>query len=292
MNSILKANSVRQIISISFALVVGLIVEYFFSMAHDYIIPVTAVFVMLTSVGNPVFQGLKRFVLIALLIIALSLILPPHHMLYSRIYDACLGAIIGIASNLCILPRKADSEFRAALIPILSAYQSYFSAIIDSIFEKDEHTLEIKKINIELKLQQIPAWVYESGFDLGLQKGHQYFLMKVQQIAGILFAMHHSARCQFDEEVRTVMREPTYICAEKIKIFFSALITVFELRKIKEGVEDFEQQLHELDVKFQSLVPETPELLDMSREDVSFYAIIYALNDLRKALIKLGQALR
>lgn len=292
MKSILKNNFYRRLVSIVFALIISSAVEYYFSMSHDFLVPITAVFVMLTSVGNLVYQGLVRFALIAVFVVILSLMLPPHHLLFLRVYDACLGAFIGIACNLFIFPRQADSEFRGAVLPILKAYNEYFIAIIDSLFEKDIQTLEINKINLEKQLVNLPVWVYARGFDLGLKRGHEYFLMKVHHIAEILFAMHHAARCQFDEEVRNTMRKSVYVVAEKIQEFFTALITVFQLQKLTEGVDDFEQQLHELDEKFQTLVPDVSEVIDMSQEDISFYQVIYALNDLRKALMKLGQALR
>jgi hypothetical protein len=287
-----KNDVVRRMLSIGGAFVVACVVEYFFSMSHDYLIPIAAIFVMLTPIGNLVYQGVMRFFLLVVIIVLLSLILPPHQMLYTRVYDASLGAVIGIASNLFVFPRQVDSEFRAAVLPMLKAYKAYFAAIIDSVFEKDEATLEASKVMVEVQLQAFPDWVYAKGFDLGLKKGHQYFLMKLHQIAEILFAMQHAARCRYDEEVRTIMRQPMMVCADKIKYFFDALITVFELQKLKEGVEDFEDELHNLDVKFQELIPSGGDLLDMTHDDVLFYEIIYTLNDLRRALIRLGQALR
>ena len=116
--------------------------------------------------------------------------------------------------------------------------------------------------------------------------------MKINHIAEILFAMHHVARITRDEELLESMRESVYLCADRIEKFFKALVTVFELKKLTEGIEDFEAELVDLDKKFQAMMPVNLELLDISREDVSFYAFIYALVDLRKALMRLSQALR
>lgn len=288
----LNDNMFRRIISLVTAVLVSFIVEYYYSMSHDYLIPITAVFVMLTPIGNLIYHSIKRYVLIVVIVAALSFVFPPHHLIYTRLYDASIGAVIGIVINLLILPRRADDEFRKIILPILKTYEAYFSVVIDSVFEKDIVTLENIKQKMEYELQQLPDWVYERGFDIGLKRGHQYFVMKLHHVAEILFSMHHATRTPFDEELRTEMHDSMYVCAEKIKFFFKAFITVFELKKLTEGVEDFEQDLHDLDARFQTLIPVNLEVLDMSNEDVAFYALIYGLNDLRKALIKLGQALR
>jgi hypothetical protein len=285
-------NKLQYVISIVIALLVSYVVEYYFSMSGSYLIPVAAVLVMLTSIGNMIYQGIIRFFLLVIVVVVVSVILPSHHMIYVRLYDVCLGALIGIACNFFIFPRRADREFRDSVLAILRAYEAYFVSLMNSIFEKDEVTLEIKKIEVEYQLQQFPNWVYAKGFDVGLKEGHQYFLMKLFHVAEILFAMQNAVRCRYDVEVVEVMRESVMICADKVKTFFNALITVFELKKLKEGVEDFEEQLHDLDTRFQTLIPTHVNLLDMSQDDVLFYEIIYTLNDLRKALMKLGQALR
>lgn len=288
----LNDNFFRRITSVLFALLSSLIVEHYYAMSHDYLIPITTIFVMLTPIGNLIYQSIKHYLYMIILVTVVSFILPPHHMIYTRIYDASIGAVIGIVVNMIVLPRRADSEFRRIVLPILNTYQKYFSLLIYSVFEKDIVSLENQKQQIEVLLQTLPEWVYAKGFDSGLKRGHQYFVMKLHHIAEILFSLQHASRTSFDSEIKTEMRDLVYVCADKIKYFFTAFITVFELKKLTEGVEDFEQDLHELDAKFQTLVPVNLELLDMSNEDVAFYSIIYALNDLRKALIKLGQALR
>jgi hypothetical protein len=288
----LNENSVRRVLSVLFALLVALVLEHYFSHSHDYLMPLAAVFVMLTSVGNLIYQGILRFILLMIFVIILSWLFPPLALLNARIYDVCIGSLLGIIVNLMVLPRHADAEFRNAILPIFEAYKDYFSEMMNSIFEKNENAMEAKQIALEKSLKKLPSWVYAQGFDLGLKRGHQYFSMKIHHIAEILFAMHHHARFRFDRELLTDMREDVLECANKITGFLAALITVFELKKLKEGVEDFEHELTDLDRKFQSLLPVNAELLDMSSEDSHFYAIIYGMQDLRKALLKLGQALR
>jgi uncharacterized membrane protein YccC len=288
----MRNNVLRRISSILVAILLGSVFEYYFSMAHDFIIPVTAVFVMLTSVGNLIYQGMIRFVLMIVFVIMLSLIFPPWHLVYGRVYDVCIGASLGIVINLIILPRHADVEFRAALLPVLQIYKEYFTAIISLLLDKNKTLVESKKILLEAQLQALPQWVYSRGFDSGLRKGHQYFLMKTYHLAEILFAMHNYARFNYDSELLDGMRDTVKICEEKVTHFLESLVAVFELKKLTEAVDDFAQDLRELDGKFQSLLPVSADLLDMSQEDSNFYAFIYDLQDLRNTLIKLAQSLR
>ena len=288
----LNREMIRRVISIAVAIIIALIVERYYSLTHLFLIPLTAIIVMLTPVGSYIYFGILRLLGVVILVGLLTLLLPPHAMVYDRLYDVYLGGVIGVVINMLILPRRIDAEFRSAMLPLLKSYEDYFSAIVLFLFEKNNALIEQKKLQIEQQLQQLPTWVYSRGFDVGLKKGHQYFLMKVQHIAEILFAMHHVARVTNDEELLESMREPVDICAQRIRIFFQALITVFELKKLSEGIEDFEVELFELDRKFQAMMPVTLELLDISREDVSFYGFIYSLSDLRKALLRLAQALR
>jgi hypothetical protein len=292
LNLNLENNKTRRILSLLLALLSACVVEYFFSFSHDFLIPITTVFVMLTAVGNLIYQSVRRFILIIIFIILLSFILPPHHLLYWRVCDVFLGGLIGIIANLLIFPRRADREFQSAIFAVLNAYETYFMAIIKLIFDKNKQSIEVQKCAVEYQLQHLPIWVFERGFDMGLQKGHQYFLMKIYQIAEILFAMQHVSRCTFDDEILNTMQEPLIECARRIQMFFKALSTVFELKKLTEGIDDFDTELFALDNKFQTLLPANLELVDMTREEVYFYEIIYDLNDLRHALIKLGQALR
>lgn len=279
-------------ISFIVAILLALGIEYFYAFTHLFLIPVSAIVVMLTPIGSIVYHGLIRLFCIIILVVLFSILFPPYHMVYERLYDVLLGGVIGISINLMVLPRHIDQEFRLTLLPLLKAYEAYFSEIMHFLFKKNSEVIDNKKIIVEKELQNLPLWVYASRFDVGLKKGHQYFLMKTFHMAEILFAMHHQVRMITDEELLEALQDSIEVCSLRIQKFFLALHTVFELRRLQEGLEDFDIELKELDHKFQSMMPVSLELLDMSREDISFYAFIYSLIDLRKALIKLAQALR
>ena len=122
-------------ISFAVSLLLALIVEYYFSFSHEYLVVITAVFVMFSQIGNVVMQGLQRLLLVVLLVILFTWIFNRSGNLYPRIYDVAMGGAIGIAVNLFILPRKADKEFRTAILPLLRAYENYFNAIAPPIMQ-------------------------------------------------------------------------------------------------------------------------------------------------------------
>lgn len=288
-----SANILQRGFSFAIVCLAAGVFEYYFSLSHDLLIPLTAIFVMITPVGNSIYHGIKRLLLILLIVMVGSLILQSYHALYARLYDVCIGAIIGIIVNLVVFPRQVDRAFRLAILPILNAYKTYFIAVMDSLFKKEEES-SIQKILLETELQHFPHWVYARGFDAGLKKGHQYFVMKMYHVAEILFALQHAARCSFDEEIYQAMHEPLSRCTTQITGYFDALISVFELKKITGGidVEEAARLLRELDEKFKSLLPKQLGWLDMAREDIAFYAVLTVLDDLQQALIKLGEAVR
>lgn len=273
-------------------LLVSLIVNYFFSFSHEYLIPLAALCMMFTSIGSYVTQGLQRYLLIVLGVAAYSYFFSSHELLYFRIYDVTIGCAIGIIVNVLVFPRKADAEFRKAILPILIAYENYFTAVIDLFLGKEVSYIESQQIELELQLQQFPFWIYQERFDFRLQTGYRYFLGKMQHVAEILFAMHYTVRQRPDIKIVKKIRAPLLECVTRLQYLFKAMITVFELKKITEGVEDCQAELYELETKLQALMPNYLELIDLPNDFSRIYEFIYGLKDLRFALMKLAQALR
>lgn len=273
-------------------LVISFLVEYFFSFSKEFLIPIAASLMLVTSVGNVIFQDLFRYLFILLIVVLYTVFFSSHPLLYPRIYDVSLGALIGILVNLLVFPRHADREFREALLPILITYENYFSSIIDLFLGKEAHLIESQQIAMELSLKKFPTWVYKRGFDVGLQTSYRYFLGKMFQLAEVLFAMHYTVRQPTDKKLIKKIRAPLMECVSRLQILFKALITVIQLKKLTEGVEDLQNELYELEMKVQSLMPSYLELIDLPREFSHVYEFTYALRDLRNVLIKLAQALR
>lgn len=217
-------------------------------------------------------------------------------VMYARLYDVSMGAIIGILTNLVIFPTRADDEFRNNVIPVLKAYSSYLTAIIELLFQHNNENAETQQVLVEDTLQTqsafFPVWVYERGFSYALRPGHRHFLVMTERVAQILYSMHHIARHKFEPEFLKQFHDTVYNYLRQANNIFQALTQVLNLNKLTEGVSDLNEELIALEKKFLEVVPVSLELLDLSNDYVYFAALIADLKDLRASLVSLGQALR
>ncbi len=205
-------------------------------------------------------------------------------------HDVLIGAAIGIISNLILLPRRVDTEFREKILPVVKVCNDYFSLIIDQLLQQENKQFD--NAALENALLKLPDWVYQRGFSGVFQKGYRFFLIKIEQISDVLFSMHHLVRYQYDKELIAKIRPPLLQYVEHVNQFFSSIVTVLELKTLTDAPSDLENEMNELQKQFFSIVPSSLELLDMRRDYVYLAAFVYNLMDLRKLLLKLGEALR
>src|SRR5579862_8014680 len=151
----LTNNLVTWTIKIILAMTIALIINYFFSFSREGWLPLAAFFVMLTKPGNAFYQGTLRFLLLVLVIVLISCFFSHIHLLDMRLYDAFLGAAIGISCNSFIFPIRVDVEFRQAIIPIIESYKRYFSAIIAFLLDQNKRqVVEQAQLVVEQDFQK------------------------------------------------------------------------------------------------------------------------------------------
>lgn len=298
----------RFILSNLIGVSIAILVNIFFGLTHVYLIPLTTFVVMQTSTGNVIYQGLIRLMSVLFVISLIYIFLHSQISLFYYLHDAALGAVIGILSNLFILPRHPDIEFRERTIPVLEANQKYFAAIIQELLNQDPETIDTQGNNLshshkgrsgtknaqiwlEKKIINLPSWVYASGFDSGLRRGHQFFLNRTERISDILFSMHHLACYKFDEDLMDRLHSIFTECAGHVEKFFTLILTIMRLSKTY-AINDFLEELEKLDKKFREIVPYDLETIDIRRDYVYLGEFIFLFNELRSVLIKLIQALR
>lgn len=290
MIALLSNNRFRYACSIFTAVCISLVVGFYQSKYSMLLIPLVAVFVMQASIGNALYHGVqKSFLLICLLIVFALMLHSRKNVFYAGIQDILFGTAIGIAANILILPRRADIAFREKIEPVMDIFREYFSNCVNSILYKAELMNNRK---MEVVLQKLPGWVHETGFDAGLRQGYQFFLVKLEQLADILFAIHGLARHDYEEELLKTIREPLENCRVLADTFFASIIQVLQLKKLHEGVEDFVKEIDVLEKQFFSIAPNNLELLDFKADFVNFAEFIYCLRDLRSFMVRLGEALR
>lgn len=288
----LQSNRVRHSLRIIVALLFAFFINYFFSFTHQWWLPLATFFVMLTQTGNAFFQGIKQFFILIVLVLLYSWLTYSVDLFYFRISDCILGVIIGIGFNVLLLPDLVDVEFRYIMIPIVKAFADYFAAIVKMLLHMDNVHAEAKKQIVEERLLTLPEWVYETGFDITLQKGHRYFTMKVAELYEILMAMHYLARYPYDKILLDAVREPLLQCLVQVENFFFALLTVLDLRTLAEGVVDFADDITVIEKNFKTIIPLSVEMLDVSKEYIYLAEFIYDLRDFRDAMMRLAQTLR
>lgn len=284
----MQNNKIRHLMRIIIALAISLVVNEYHSFTQEGWMMFGTLVVMLTATGSALYQGLLRFFILLVVVLVIS----PMELIVERLSDVTLGSIIGIVINLLILPDRVDLEFRKLAINVLQSYAKYFSGIVELVLLRDDKDAERGKIQVEQRLQQLPGWVYETGFDKTLQKGYRYYLMKLNQVSEILFAMHYTARTPMDEALLAKINEPLLLCVTHVNEFVQALATVLDLKKLTEGVVDFSDEIEQIDMEFKKHSPFALELLDVEKESMHFAEFIFSLKEFHDALVKLAKALR
>lgn len=231
------------------------------------------------------------FILTYLLAVAM-----PVSTVYDRIFSITLGAIIGLLVNLIIFPLKADKIFRIEMVLLLQNYKTYLAAIMQLLFKEPDAILnaQIKKHHVMQLLCEAngyPAWVYDTGLSIPLQPGHRHFLVMIERLGQIQFAMHHLARHMFDERLLQSLKPELFEVARQAQHIMDVIISVLNLEQLKESVSDLSDEIAQLENVFKRQVPLSLELIDMSKDYIYLTAFIEDFQDLRSVLIKLGLAL-
>jgi hypothetical protein len=219
------------------------------------------------------------------------------NILFDRLHDVVLGGVIGMVAGLVIFPGRPDVDFRKGVIPVLRAYHLYITAITALFFQEENATIDVdnKKAAIENALQSrqvfFPAWVYEKGFNISLREGHRHFLIRVEQMGQVLFAMNFTARYAVTPALLEKFRQPILKCVEDYKTIITDLITVLHKAELTTVNSAFAEDLTYLDNKFETEMAMPFELAETSPDYMHIASFIYGLRDLQTITAKLEDSL-
>ncbi len=280
---------------------------FFISMLLSWLQPVyqtifiVLLFCMMCSVHG-LFVTKDRLFSVWLMVAAVALILLVPSLssqhLYERMHDVVLGGIVGILSSMIICPGRPEVDFRRGVIPVLHAYSDYLVAISALLFRVShaDEVVQQKKIVVERVLQEqrafFPAWVYEFGFNPELQQGHRHFLIRVEQMGQVLFAMHQVARHPIDLALLSEFQQGLQQAVEQLQGMLALFVARLELQKIAQPLEDFGKDLLLLEETYRQVIRVPLEALDLSQDYIDIAAFIYDLKDLYRLTVKLAEALR
>lgn len=284
----------KRIITILLAFCIALVINYYFSRAEKFWLPLTTLIVVLTPIGSAIPEGVLRFLILSIFIFFVSII-TSFSMFSPRLYDISLGTIIGILSNIFIFPLRPEVEFRKNIIPILKNYSTYLITILDIFLLKSDALLKAQAEKILLEktlLKYTPLWIYKSGFHFFFRESQRHFLILVERIGQILFSMHHIARHSFDKDFLINFDVFLINYFNDAVAIMEGLVSILNLEKRPYGMSDLHEEILALEKKFQEEVPFSIELLDIAKDYIYFAALIQDLKDLREVLIKLVYALR
>jgi hypothetical protein len=220
------------------------------------------------------------------------------NILFDRLHDVVLGGAIGMIAGLIIFPGRADVDFRIGVIPVLRAYSLYITAITELLFQEEnaEHNADMKKVIIEKALQSrqifFPAWVYEKGFTVSLRAGHRHFLIRVEQMGQVLFAMNYAARYAVAPALLEKFRQPILTCVNDFKSAITDLITVLSKAELTTMNAAFADDLAFLENNFQSEMAMPFELAETSPDYMHMTSFIYGMKNLQEITSKLEESLR
>jgi hypothetical protein len=199
---------------------------------------------------------------------------------------------------LVIFPARPDVDFRIGVIPVLRAYSLYISAIAALFFQEENAELNAdnKKAAIEKALQSrqvfFPAWVYEKGFNISLRAGHRHFLIRVEQMGQVLFAMNYAARFKVAPALLEKFRPPILKCVDDFKTIIMDLITVLNQAELTTMNVDFAADLAFLENNFQTEMAVPFELAETAPDYMPVMSLIYSLKNLQEITAKLEESLR
>jgi hypothetical protein len=291
----LESPVVRRVISTVIAVIIAMVVDQYYSMSHIWIVPLITLFIMWITVRVSFRQVLQRTLMACFILCLISLIftMPFNHM-----HDVVLGGLVAVLANLLIFPRRPDIEFRQAVISVLNAYSEYLRAITDLLFRKplaDLQALE-KKISVEKLLQArqafFPDWVYDTGFNPLLQEGHRHFLVKVEQLGQVLFALHQIARHPIEPFLLDEFSDTVQHFVGEVQATLRLFVVRLALQKTPDALDDFGDDITILEETYRKVIRVPLEALDMSSDYIDIAALIYDLKDMHKILLKLAEALR
>jgi hypothetical protein len=288
-------SNIKNPLRISLAIFLAILLGHFFAMSEKFWIPLSALIVMQTPIGSTVFHGLQRFIVLMLFVILGSIILLQAELIYPRVCDVAFGTLIGMVFNLVFFPERPDVEFRFRVIPILNAYSNYLSSIGDVMLRLPdaEKIAREKRKEVELQLlNQFPRWVYESGLAITLRQGHRHFLVMVDKIGMLLFSMHREASHRLDADMRSSLALPLKNNIEMVQKMIATIVAILSLDRPKAMPEDVIPEDNSLEKIFQKCIPPSIELLELSKDYMSFGAFLSDLRDLKLSLLKLLEALR
>lgn len=242
-----------------------------------------------------------------LMMVLLIFPIPHSFVLVHQLIEVLVGASIGISMNWLILAIQSENKFRQEILPALTNLMNYSDALSNSLLSsymevstdsQDFEILSNKKLVLlskqKVKLETLfasthiyPEWSFEIGFNPGLRSGYRFFLIHIERIIEIFFALeyivHQNIASSISLELSAVIMEVLKTNRQLLEI----LHTYFVENVFAPISDDLHSDITELENALQKLVPQQIELLDMTPHTILLIDLVRYVKDIRELLMQL-----
>lgn len=240
------------------------------------------------SVKNTYFIALFPVVFI----IAQAFLLDDTWQCRDRAIALCLGGLIALICRYVFLPTNLYQEFKVGFLPVLNALIDYSRTISTVVNDGQlEHTqLHRAKIQLENALQErngYPEWVYEFGFNPGLRSGYRYFLINLERVIDLYFAVGYLFRSELlRDDLQGILTELRSVL-EKNTQLIQIIVEYFSSGEYVDLGADFVSDMTALENMVRELIPLHLDLLDISPNYLLLTALVRDVKDVRYVLLQL-----
>lgn len=286
-----------QALATASAVFAACVSQYYFNQQYSIWLVFSAYLVCQASRGAALKQALNYgFVMILLAIIA-----PPFLMseIEMRVISVMVGCVIGAAFTRLIFIEKPYDDFSRDIIPVLVALRLDLTALREQ-FAADQfnaaqqrHAVSNLEKVLTLKNSHYPEWVFDVGFNPGLRAGFRFFLVQIDRLAEMTFALNDVIRQTFTTALKADMQsEVLQVMNGNIQLL-SMLIDFFNQQswQLTTANADYTQDMQALEKTLNNHVPTQLELLDVAPDYLIVTNMVKLVKDVRETLLQLLTAL-
>lgn len=208
------------------------------------------------------------------------------------------GILVSILFYRFLISIRSAKKFSRAVLPAIIAVKEYAQVLKSSLQGKGQAELLAEKKRqlqkaLTLKSGMYPEWVFGSGFNPGLRAGTRSFLIKLDRVVELLFAME----CLMHKQTHSFyqyMTNPSFPIMEvmqKNEELIAIIESYFKAEKQIEPEGNFTSDITMLENGLHQIVPNSIELLDISPDYLQLTALVRSVKDMRQVLLAMISAL-
>lgn len=273
------------------------VLQYYFNSKYSIWLVFSAYLVCQTSRGAALKQALNYgFAMILLAIIAPPFLMPEIEM---RVLSVIVGCVAGAFFTRLVFSMRPYEDFSREIIPVLIALRADLTFLRDMFAadkyngEQQWHAISKMEKMLNYTSSDYPEWVFDVGFNPGLRAGFRFFLVHVDRLAEMTFALNETIREMFTSELKATMQPEVLQVMAGNQQLLLMLIDFFNKQswQLVTGNADYTQDMQALEKVLNQEVPAQLELLDVAPDYLIATNLVKLVKDMRETLLLLLNAL-